>query len=115
MSFLARFSPIRAVRDLRLFLATREPYEMWFLIAAMLATSFVIYAFVIDSHFEKPYRPQITYVEQWRLDQPDAEIVARQKVDQAKRDKEGAARKAREDKLRAGFKRIDDKLNQWGI
>lgn len=115
MSFLSRLSPVGAFRDLRLFFATREPYELWFLIAAMAATGFILFAFVKDSHFEKVYRPHIVYFEQWRLDRPDSEIVAQQKIDQAKKDRVEAAQRAREEKLRASFKRLDDKLDKWGI
>ena len=39
MRYFRRFAPVRAYKDLRYFLATREPYEYWFLIAAMAITA----------------------------------------------------------------------------
>ena len=114
-AFFARMSPLRAWRDLRFFLAGRGPQDLWFLAAAVAITSFLIYAFVVDSYAEKVYRPNIVYVQQWTLDRTDAQIVAQQKIDQAKKDKETAAQHAREEKLRLQFKKLDDQLNRMGI
>ncbi len=113
--FFARISPLRAYRDLRAFLVGRGPQELWFLAAAMAVTLFLVFAFAKDSHFEKEYRPNIIYVQQWKLDRTDAEIIAQQKIDQPKKDAEIAAQKAREEKLRAEFKRLDDKLTSMGL
>ncbi|MEG8040971.1 hypothetical protein QP166_17105 [Sphingomonas sp. LR60] len=113
--FLARISPVRATRDLRYFLQTRERYEWSFFALSIAVTTVVIWAFFYDSYAEKEYRPNIVYFQQWKLDRTDAEIVAQQKIDKPIRDAEVAAQKAREEKLRAGFKRLDDKLNDMGI
>ena len=45
----------------------------------------------------------------------DAGVVWTQRSDRPSREAEGAAQKAREENLRAGFKRLDDKLNDMGI
>ena len=50
MGSFSRFSPVRAYRDLRLFLRGRQPYELGFLALAMLVTGFLIYAFSKDSY-----------------------------------------------------------------
>ena len=113
--FFARLSPLRAARDLRFFFQTRERYEWGFLALSVTITAFFIWAFFHDSYAEKEYKPNIIYFKQWTLDRTDTEIVAQQKIDQAKRDVEVAAQRAREEKLRAGFKRLDDKLNRLGI
>lgn len=113
--FFARISPLRALRDLRVFLAGRGPEDLWFLAAAIAATMFLIYAFAKDSYFEKEYRPNIVYVQQWKLDRTDAEIIAQQKIDGPKKAAEMAARQAREDKMRAQFKKLDDQLTRMGI
>ena len=76
--------------------------------AAVSITSFFIFAFIKDSHVEKPYKPDIIYVQQWRLDRTDAEIRAQQKIDEAELAKE-------QEKTRAEFQRLDDKLKRWGI
>lgn len=113
--FFARLSPTRAARDLRFFFQTRERYEWGFLALSVAITGFFIWAFFVDSYAEKEYKPNIIYFEQWKLDRTDAEIVAQQKIDQAKKDIETAKQREREEKLRAGFKRLDDKLNELGI
>jgi hypothetical protein len=115
MDFFARMSPTRAYRDLRFFFATRQPHELWFLIAAMSITAFLIYAFVKDSYVEKEYRSKIIYVQQWKLDRTDAEIIAQQKIDKPIRDKQIADQIKAEEQSRAAFKRIDDKLTKMGI
>ena len=113
--FFARMSPLRAYRDLRDFMVGRGPQEFWFLAAAVLITMFFIYAFVKDSHAVKEYRPQIVYVEQWKLDRSDAEIVAKQKVDQVEKDRQLAEVRKRQAETQAQFKKLDDKLTSMGL
>jgi hypothetical protein len=115
MGFFARMSPFRAVRDLRLYLHQRQPYELAFLALAVVLTGLLIIGFAKDSRIEKVYRPQIVYVQQWTLDRTDDQIRAQQKIDQVKRRAELAELRTRQAKRQAEFKRIDDKLNQWGL
>jgi hypothetical protein len=115
MQFIARFSPIRAYRDLRVFLADRRPYELGFLVLAVGITSFLMWAFMKDSYSPRVYRPNIIYVQQWTLDRTDAEIRAAQKVDQAAKDKRLAAEKIEIDKHRQEFKKLDDQMTKWGL
>ena len=115
MQFFNRMSPLRALRDLRLFLHQRPPYELGFFMLALLITGFFVFAFIKDSHVEKVYKPDIIYVQQWRLDRTEAEILAQQKVDQAKKDKEQAELEKEQAKTRAEFQRLDNKLKRWGI
>ena len=115
MGFFSRFSPIAAYQDLRLFFSQRRPYELFFLVAALGVTSFLIYAFMKDSYVEKEYRPKIIYVEQWPADRTDAQIVAQQKLDAPIKAARLAEQKKREDETRASFKRLDDKLKAMGI
>ena len=51
--FLARISPVRATRDLRYFLQTRERYEWSFFALSIAVTSVVIWAFFYDSYAAK--------------------------------------------------------------
>ena len=88
MSYLARFSPFRAIRDLRVFLSYRRPHELAFLALAVIITSLLVAGFVHDSHEERPYRPEIIYVQQWPATRSEGEITAQQKIDAAKRHKE---------------------------
>jgi hypothetical protein len=115
MSFLSRFSPVRAFLDLRRFLASRPPYELGFLALAMLVTGFFVYAFAHDSAVPKEYKPDIIYVEQWPLSRTDAEVRAQQKIDGAEKTRRLAEQKKREDEMRASFKRLDDRLKRYGI
>ncbi len=116
MSFFARFSPLRAVRDLRLFLAQREKHELAFLTLALAITGVLLFAFLRDANdIRTPYRPNIIYVEQWPLSRTDAQIRAQQKIDQYEKDKRLAEQKAAQAKLQAQYKKLDDHLNSLGI
>ena len=115
MRYLSRFSPIRAIVDLRRYLASRQPYELWFMMASLAITAAVLVMFVKDSTIAPEYRPNIIYVQQWRADRTDAEIIAQQKVDQIQREKDVASHKKREEEMRAQFKKLDDGLKKYGI
>ena len=115
MRFLSRLSPIRAFLDLRRFLQGREPYELGFLLLAMLVTTTLIFVFARDSGAPAEYRPDIIYVEQYRLDRTDAEIVAQQKIDGAIKAKRIAEIEKRAAERRASFKRLDDQLRGAGF
>ncbi len=115
MDFFGRMSPLRAYRDLRLFLAGRETYELGFLAAAMLITGFFIYAFAKDSAVEPTYKRDIVYVQQWRADRTEAQIRAQQAIDAPIKAKAMAEQKAAQEKRQAGFKKMDDALSRWGL
>ena len=115
LSFLRYISPLNAIRDLRRYLQTRKTYELVFMMVSLAVTSFVLFAFVKDSHVQTEYRPEIIYVQQWRADRTDAQIRAQQAIDKVKKDKEIDAYNARVDKMRAQFKAVDDKMNKWGL
>jgi hypothetical protein len=115
MGLFSRFSPITAYRDLRFFLSNRQPHELWFLIAALFVTSFLVYAFFKDSYVEPVYRRDIVYVEQWSADRTDAEIIKQQKIDAPIKAKALAEQKKREDASRAAWKRMDDKMTAMGL
>lgn len=116
MPYLARFSPIRAINDLRGFLAQREPHELWFGLLAIALTSLMLVGFWIDAQVEQPApRRQIIFVEQWPLSRTDREIIAQQKIDQVARDKRDAEiRRARLEHQRQ-LKRLDDRLEALGF
>ncbi|RHW17763.1 hypothetical protein D1610_10085 [Sphingomonas gilva] len=115
MSYFSRFSPLRAYRDLRLFLSYRSKHELWFGIAAIVITGTILAGFVVDSRMPRPYKREIIYFDNWPANRTDAEIIAKQKVDQAAREKQ----KAENDRIlaerRAKFKKVDDALESWGL
>jgi predicted ATP-grasp superfamily ATP-dependent carboligase len=115
MNFLRALSPLRAVRDLRFFLAQRKPYELWFMMLALLVTATIVFMLIKDSAIERPYKKNIIYVESWPLDRSDDQIRAQQKIDQAKKHAAEAELQRKRDKRQGEFKRLDDKLKQWGI
>ena len=115
MTFLRFFSPLRAYRDLRFFLAARKKHELWFLLLSLALTLIILWMFVKDSYFEKTYRPNIIYVEQWPLNRTDEQIKAQQKIDEAKRNIARAEFEKKQAKNREGFKKIDDALTKWGF
>lgn len=115
MRYFARFSPLAALRDLRAFLSHRQPYELWFGILAIVVTGLLLVGFVKDSRVEKRYEPNIIYVDQWKADRSDAEIVAKQKVDQVEIDRLKAERDQRMKDRQDQFKRLDERLKKYGL
>ena len=115
MNFFARMSPLRAARDLRFFLHQRQPYELIFLVISILVTGLILIGFVKDSAIEKEYRPEIVYVQQWRLDRTDAQIRAQQAIDAPIKQKQLDEQKRAQEERRAEFQKIDDKLEKWGL
>ena len=115
MSFFARLSPIRAINDLRSYLAGRPSYELIFLTLAVVITGFLIYLFARNDYTPPPYRPNIIYVEQWPMSRTDAQIHADQIVNQKAKEKRLVELKAAQDKRKAEFKKVDDALSRWGI
>lgn len=53
---------------------------------AILVTTIIVIEFVVDSKINTAPPQQIVYAESWKAGRTDAEIIAQQKVDQAKRD-----------------------------
>ncbi len=115
MTFLKFFSPLRAYRDLRAFLAMRRRHEVGFLLLSLTLTTLILWAFVKDSSFKKPYERNIIYVEQWPITRTDEQIRKQQVIDQAKRNIAKAELEKRRKARQAEFKRLDDKLENWGF
>ena len=116
MSRFSRYNPLAGLRDLRLFLHSRQKHELVFAFLAILATVVVIFGFLIDTRdLKAPYKRDIQYVQSWPLNRTDAEIIAAQKADMKTRAAEEAKRKEQEAKNRAELKRLDDALTRWGF
>ncbi len=115
MGFFSRFAPLAAYRDLRGFLATRERYELGFFALAVAVTGGVMFAFLLTSREEIPYKRQIIYVQQWRADRTDAQIKAQQLIYQAAKDRQAAIDAAEAEKRRLAFKRLDDSISNTGL
>ena len=115
MQFFTRLSPFRAIRDLRLFLSQRQPYELLFLFLSIVITTLLIVGFLKDSRIEKPYKREIQYFQSWPADRSDEQIRADQWRDMAlKTRRDVAIEKARGDRQRS-FQRVDRALTGIGL
>jgi len=118
MFFLRRnknVSSVGPLQDLRDVLRIRHRYQLWFLLAAFLTTAVILSGFYWDSYFERAYKREIVYVQSWPADRTLEEIVAQQKIDEEARQKREAAAKAKAEKKRLEYKKIDDKLKSLGL
>ena len=109
------FSPVHAIRDFVAFARARQKHEWWFLLASICVVLVIGWAFVHDSYFERAYKPNIIYFESWPANRSDEEIIAQQQIDLAKERAEAAEFERERAKRQAEWKKIDDKLNSWGI
>lgn len=108
-------STVGALADLRNVLRIRHRYQLWFLVAAALTTGLILFGFYMDSYFEKPYKREVVYFQNWRADRTLDDIIAQQKIDEPIRQKKLAEEKAKAEKKRLEYKKIDDKLKEYGI
>ena len=116
MHYFSRFNPLRAFRDLRLFLARRKRYELYGLFGSAAITWVVMWVFLVDDRsIEIPYERNIVYVQNWKADRSIEETRAQLKVDKVQED----ARRAEVERIlkerQEKFKKIDDALRKWGI
>jgi hypothetical protein len=94
MSWFPRPStPAAAFRDLSAFMRHRSREQMIGACLALLATGIIVFEFVIDARINTAPPPTITYVELYRANRTDADIIADQKKDQAAKE---AAQKERQ-------------------
>jgi hypothetical protein len=80
------YRPGFALRDLGAFLRQRSREQVIGASLAVLVTIIILILFFVDSQINTAPPPQIIYVEQYSANRTDAEIIADQKVHQAKRE-----------------------------
>lgn len=116
MSFLRSVSPSAAWRDMRNVFTQRRRHQLGIMGVALALSYVMLMGIIYESKIPpKPYHREIQYVQQWRADRTDGEIIAQQKID--------AAIKARDDKelarlqaeRRAQFKKVNDQLKAYGL
>ena len=78
--------PRAALSDLRAFMRQRSREQVIGATLAVLVTLIILIEFLVDSKINTAPPPQVVYAESWSANRTDAEIVADQKTDQAKRD-----------------------------
>jgi hypothetical protein len=87
MSWFPRpVSPRAAFADLRAFLSHTSREQRIGAILAVLATTIIVIEFFVDSKINTAPPPRVVEVQLYSSNRTDAEIIAQQKVDQAKRD-----------------------------
>lgn len=97
-------SPRRAFADLSAFFRNRSRHQLFAGALAIVLPALIVTAFYFDgkTNLAPPPR-QLIYIDSWRADRSDAEIVAQQKIDQA------AKEKAALEKRRA-YKRLEKRF-----
>ena len=91
--------PRAAIADLLAFMRQRSREQVIGGMLAVLATAIIVIEFLVDSKINTAPPPTVVYAESWKADRSDAEIVAQQKIDQAKRDKAAKERQQQFQKL----------------
>ena len=115
MQFFRHFNIVRAIQDLRVYLAQESPHKLGFALLSVVLFGALLIGFTIDSRQEVTYHRDITYVDQWPANRTDAQIIAQQKIDGPIEAKRKAEEAARAKALQDDFKRLDDKLKKVGI
>ena len=85
-------SPRAAIGDLIAFMRQRSREQVIGGALAFLVTAIIVIEFLVDSKINTAPPPQVVYVELYPSNRTDAEIVADQKKDQAKRDADKLAK-----------------------
>jgi hypothetical protein len=90
MPFPRPASPRALVADFRAFVAERERHQIVAGVLALLMPVIIVILFITDAKTNTAPGERVIYVESWRADRTDAEIVAAQQ--QAKAEREAAAK-----------------------
>jgi hypothetical protein len=102
MAFPRPASPRVLIDDIRRFFAQGHRHKILFAVVSIAIPLVVIAGFIHDS-VEDERGQEIIYVQDWRADRSDAEIIAQQKIDKAVKDKKAA-------ETQAAYKRLADML-----
>lgn len=78
--------PRAAIADLRAFMRQRSREQFIGAALAILVTMIIVIEFLVDSKINTAPPPQVVEVQLYDSNRTDAQIVAQQKVDQAKKD-----------------------------
>jgi hypothetical protein len=78
--------PRAAFADLRAFMRQRGREKVIGAALAILVTTIIVIEFLVDSKINTAPPPRVVEVQLYSSDRTDAEIVAQQKIDQAKKD-----------------------------
>lgn len=108
-------SPVKAFRDLRLFLAQRQKHELIFAFLSVVITGLLIAGFYVDSRMDKPWKRDVFYVESWPLDRSLEQIRAQQKIDlEEKKVRQAEFEAKRQERMRQ-FQKVEKQLEALGL
>lgn len=93
------FGPRAAIADLFAFMRQRSREQVLGGIMAVLVTTIILIIFTVDSQINTAPPPRIVYVENYRADRTDAQIIADQKAASERRHKAEEAKKEQFRKL----------------
>ena len=96
-------SPRAAFADLKAFLGQRSREQVIGAALAVLVTTIIVIEFIVDAQINTAPPPRIVYADSWSVNRSDAEIIADQKKDQAKRQAAIEERKRQFQKLENQF------------
>ena len=104
MSWFPRpVGPRAALSDLAAFMRQRSREQVIGGTLALLTTVILIILFTVDSQINTAPPATIVYAESWSADRTDAEIIAQQKIDQAKKREAEAEKRRQYQKLEKQF------------
>ena len=116
MNLRQYFSPIRAFRDLRTYVVTRRPHQIGFMALSLVLSYTMIMGTLDVSRMPPPaYHREIIYVQQWRADRTDAEIIAQQKIDGVEQTRQEQELKRLQAERKVQLKKLDNALKSFGI
>ena len=96
-------SPRAAFGDLMAFMRQRSREQQIGAALSILVTTIIVIVFFVDAQINTAPPPRIVYVDSWSVNRSDAEIIADQKKDQAKRQAAAEERQRQFQKLENQF------------
>jgi len=96
-------SPRAAFGDLMAFMRQRSREQRISAALSILVTTIIVIVFFVDAQVNTAPPPRIVYVDSWSVNRSDAEIIADQKKDQAKRQAAAEERQRQFQKLENQF------------
>lgn len=106
MRFFKHVSPTGAAQDLWRQLGPETPHRWLFMSAAALVTFGIFSVMWQEEMRGLPPRPKITYIESWRADRTDAEIIAGNIAAQKAKEERLAAEAASAERIREMYKSL---------
>ncbi|BEV02099.1 hypothetical protein [Novosphingobium olei] len=104
--FFSNVSPKRAIKDLWQVLGAPSEYRMRALLLAACVTGGIFYLMTQQGGRGLPRPPKVIYIESWRADRSDKEILAGNIAAQKKLDEEQAEEDRRAEDIRKMYKAV---------